>query len=434
MKMLLAALVVIAWLGRASDTSAVQKTAAPRYLQVRREIALDGAGGSGGGAGAGVACVVLDAAVYAHAGLGLRDVRLFSGETEIPYVLTLSETAPGRDTAAVLNARVSGNKVSFDLAMPARAYSGVKLMLNGHDFVASAKVTGVTREGAREGAGLGTYLVFDLTRQRLGRSIVMNLLESTFPFLHVELTVHRVPGEPVFLVDAGMVAGAEVPPSREAQTLYTVVATTDAVTQRGQETVARFVVPARVPVERVEFALREGDATNFSRAVTVRAKSDIAGAAEETLAGMISRVHVREGGQEVREENLQVAATLGANAEAAAKVDVAIENADDRPLALKQVTVAMRERKVCFDLPAGPLAMFYGDPKLSPAVYDYATTFHEEHARVGRLGAEMVNPAYVAREERRAPLTERHPEILWLALLGVVGVLGVFALRQRGRG
>jgi hypothetical protein len=45
------------------------------------------------------------------------------------------------------------------------------------------------------------------------------------------------------------------------------------------------------------------------------------------------------------------------------------------------------------------------------------------------LQTEMPNAAWVARKDER-PYTERHPELMWVVLLGVVCVLGLVALRS----
>jgi hypothetical protein len=45
------------------------------------------------------------------------------------------------------------------------------------------------------------------------------------------------------------------------------------------------------------------------------------------------------------------------------------------------------------------------------------------------LGEEELNAEYEPRVESR-PLTERHPELLWIGLLVVVGTLAVTAIRS----
>jgi hypothetical protein len=52
----------------------------------------------------------------------------------------------------------------------------------------------------------------------------------------------------------------------------------------------------------------------------------------------------------------------------------------------------------------------------------------EADATQAELGSEESNPQYQARPDAR-PFTERHPALLWIALIAVVVVLGGVALR-----
>ena len=373
------------------------------------------------------ACAVIDGAMYVHSPT-LSDVRLFAGSMEVPYAFTSSGALqPGNDAAKVLNAGVKAGHVVFDLEMPSRAYSSVNLQLGGADYLATAKVTGLKDANETGGTALGTFTVFDLSGQRLGANATLPLQEVSFPFLHVDLQVSGVAGRPAPAVS---IEGASVPPSREAQTLYTPVAQTATIVQRGRESVATFRVAAHVPVERVVFQVAGG--VNFSRPVVVRAKVDGGDprAMNEEIGGNISRVRITEGGKEIREEQLGFPATVGANGEGQATVEVAVENGDDQPLPITSVTLAMRQRELCFDSAGAAPELFYGASDLSAPVYDYARLFTPGDAsREATLGPEELNPAYVATVEKMT-LTERHPELLWVALLLMVGVLGVVAFRS----
>jgi hypothetical protein len=243
------------------------------------------------------------------------------------------------------------------------------------------------------------------------------------------------------------VAGAEVPPSREAQTIYTTVAETSAIATVGRESKASFAVPVRVPVERVSFVLAPGFGGNFSRDVRVSATAEAAakGADEETVGdgrvgepevvtGEILRVRADEAGREIRTERLGVPAILGANLQRAAKVEVTVENGDDQPLPIAAVRLEMRQRRICFDAAAAAgagLALYYGDAELVAPVYDYERLFVATDRPVAaELGAERGNPAYSAPAAAELPFTERHPEVLWVVLICVVSALGVVALKS----
>ena len=407
----------------------------PRHFQFARSIELPPGT-------TGRACAALDGTVYAHSP-ALTDIRLYSGASnpqEVPYALLTSQATAASESAKVLNLGERAGKIVFDLEMPARAFSAVHLKLTGQNFLATATVTGqrsLTGISCCVGPTvLGTFTLFDLTAQHLGRSTSLALAESSFPYLHVELDAKAAPGHPGFVATPSMVEGAEIPPSREAQTIYTSVAETTQVSQSSRQTVATFEVPAHVPVERVAFEMAADDKTNFSRSVTITAtaKSDKdTPATNEVVGGEISRVRMTSGGKEIREESLGVTAILGSNARVPMTLKVAVENGDDKPLAIRAVKLEMRERKLCFDAPPEPVTMYYGDYKLVAPVYDYSRLFRPADASApAKLDAELPNPIYEARADERT-LTDRHPELLWVALLAVVFILGVVALRSAKR-
>jgi hypothetical protein len=396
-----------------------------QYSRYQRAIALD--------AGAGQACVVVDAQIFPHAAASLKDLRLYQGAREIPYALTLSEPVQAEgDTARVLNLGVRGQSIVFDLQMPNRPYTDINLDLAGQDFLATATVSGLVSPESSDATQLGEFTLFDLTSQHLSRSTTLHLQESSFPYLHVALTASAVPGTHSFTLSPGMVRGATVPPSREAQSLYTVAAETTAVVQQGRQTVATFALPQRVPVERVSFVVAPDFKSNFSRDVRVSDHPEgTPESAAEVIDGTMLRVRLNQAGREIRQQQLSVPATLGANMQGAANVKVAIDNGDDTPLPITAVRLEMRQRMLCFSAPAAePVTLFYGDTGLAAPQYDYAR-FFSATARTGtaQLGPEQLNPEYRARPDTRA-LTERYPDILWIALLAVICILAVVALRS----
>jgi hypothetical protein len=91
----------------------------------------------------------------------------------------------------------------------------------------------------------------------------------------------------------------------------------------------------------------------------------------------------------------------------------------------------MLERNVCFDATAGDAyALYYGDSVLAAPVYDYAALFVlEQNAVAAQLGAETANPAYQPRPDER-PFTEKHPTLMWVALVLVIALLGAVAFRS----
>jgi hypothetical protein len=107
-----------------------------------------------------------------------------------------------------------------------------------------------------------------------------------------------------------------------------------------------------------------------------------------------------------------------------------VDNGDDAPLSIMDVRLEMAERKLCFDAAAGATyTLYFGDAALAAPRYDYARLFAPEaDAAQATLSAEKQNPEYRVRPDGRA-FTDRHPGLLWVALILVVMALAAVALR-----
>ncbi len=408
--------------------AATSTTPDPHRFHFLRTLAVSPSGAS---SAAPRACAALDGTTYEHARAGLADLRLYSAGAELPYALTRSDTPTASDQARVLNLGVRNHNVVFDLQMPHRPYSRVDLDLGLKDFIATARITGENTPNS-SGTLLGTFDLFDFFTQGLTRNTTFTVAESSFPFLHVEIAfLGRGHGarDPY----PEIVRGATIPPSRLAQTLYTTVAQTSTTQRILRESVVTFRVPAHVPIERVTFDLSGTGPRNFSRTVRIRAKADgDARASQEEVGGNISRLNMTEQGEKLQLESLSVPATVGSNGQVPATVEVGVDNGDDQPVGLSDVRLEMRERKICFDLPAGAnsIQMLYGDANLQSPEYDYGRLFDTTTVfREATLQPEAANPAYTPPADTRT-LTERHPEILWIALIAVILILGFVAYRS----
>jgi hypothetical protein len=425
-------------------------TADQHFLRYQRAVSLP--------SGPGQTCVVLDPQIFPHAAPSLKDLRLYqSGQSgqggndtrEVPYAITLSEPQqPDSDTAQIRNLGLRGHNIVFDVEMPNRPYTDVTLNLAGHDFLATATVSGTRDPNYSNQTSLGDFTLFDLTTQHLSRSTTLHLQETTLPYVHIELAVTPAPGAHPLTPSTQMVLGVTVPPSREAQSLYTTAAEATSITQRGHQSIATFNLPERIPIERVSVDIPATYKANFSRDVRIfdhplnapgtqvsqdiSDTSDIPVPASENLAGTIFRVHLTQSGREINQQQLTVPATLGSNMQSAATVEVAIDNGNDRALPITAIRLEMRQRKLCFDAPAAaqPLTLFYGDPSLAAPQYDYARLFSSSgEVHTAQLGAEQLNPTYRDRPDQR-PLTERRPHLLWIVLLAVICILATVAIRS----
>jgi len=144
-------------------------------------------------------------------------------------------------------------------------------------------------------------------------------------------------------------------------------------------------------------------------------------------SGEISRIHMQRNGQKIDVEQ----PWLDLRGTGPGTLRAIIHNGDDVPLKITGVRLQQYERRIYFDSDSGTkLSLYYGDEKLGVPVYDYTKLFQKEaSADQVQPGAEESNAAYTGRPDER-PWSERHPALLWLAIIAAVLVLGGIALRS----
>ncbi len=374
----------------------------------------------------GQTCLVVDPGLFAHAAPQLADLRVYQGSTETPFVVRSDVPVVSTDQSiGLLNPGRIGNETVFDAEMPSGKFSDLQLKLNGHDFLATVTVEGGQTEGSASRTKLGSFTIFDLTRQRLGRSTVLHLPESDFRYLHFEIAGPIAPDD---------VLGLSVTRVPVSQPKFVAVAESGNVELKGRDSIIEFTVPAHTPIDRVVFVPGQRPA-NFSRDVEIsvapvaQPRPDDATEPPQPVSypGNILRVHSVQDGHRIDEEHLSVDAPQ-VEFDGASKWTMTIENHDDAPIQLVSVRLEMLERRLCFDAAAGAAyTLYYGDSALGAPQYDYASLFAlEQNAVVAQLGSESANPAWQPRPDQR-PFTERHPILLWVALVVVIALLGAVA-------
>jgi hypothetical protein len=377
-------------------------------------------------------CLILDAELFAHTSAQFSDLRLYHDRKETPYVIHLSAPVEARETSiAPMNLGQRGGEISFDAAMPEGSYSDIQLDVAGQDFIATVTVSGSQTQTERSQTRLGSYTIFDLSHQKLGRSTILHIPTSDFRYLHFQIAGPLTPESITALA-------VDKLPASEAR--YETVARSSSITQKGHASVLEFTVPALVPVDRLAFTVGPEPA-NFSRTVTITVTAieppPMTDAVEpprpQTVTGNILRIHSVQNGHRIDEEDLDID-TPGAILDKPAKWTVTIDNGDDTPLAVQSVNLEMLQRTLCFEAAgAGQYTLFYGDPALTAARYDYATLFTPQtDAAQATAGPEQRNPEYQPRPDQR-PLTERYPSLLWGALVVVIVTLALIAFRSAKR-
>jgi hypothetical protein len=402
-----------------------------RYFHYTRSLAgLPSQGGQ--------SCLVLNPGIFTHAAPGLADLRLYRDTAdqpnpEQPYVIRTAAPEEGaQKSISLLNLGARDGRTAFDAEMPDGKYSDLQLAVTGHDFIATIAVSGSRTQGGSE-TKLGSYTIFDLTRQKLGRSTVLHLPESDFPYLHFDVTGPLHPES---------FTGLSVDRLPTSDPQFVGVAETSLAMQKRRNSVFEFTVPANVPVDRIVF-VPAAEPASFSRNVTISAAQILPKTEPDSTPatapppavtyGNLLRVHSLQDGHRINEEHLAIDAPR-TDFSTPAKWTITIENGDDAPLKFESVRLQMLQRKLCFEAaPSAHYDLYYGDPALSSPRYDYATLFAPQpNATQINANPDQPNPAWQPRPDDR-PFTEKHPWLLWAALIGVIALLGLVALRTAKR-
>jgi len=361
------------------------------------------------------AYVIIDESVWQHAGPDLADLRLYAGNDEIPYALETergsSETA--QKEVRILQPGTVGGKTQFILDMAGMAeYDRIELKLQAKDFVANARIEGEDNVHGTHWTNLGHTILYDLSGDSLGSNSTIRLPLSTYKYLR---TTIDGPLKPAYI------QGASAAEKQEEKAVWRTVSAEAKQERNGKDTVFTFALPKNVPVERLEFAITSQN--NFRRELEIQNEK------KQTLgSGELSRIHMVRHGQKIDvEQNAIDLYRAGGDRET---LKVIIHNGDDRPLAITGAHLQSYERRVYFTPSAGSLRLYYDDEKLDAPVYDYAKLFQKEAKAVqASLSSEQVNSAYKERPDER-PWSERHPIVLWIAIIGAVVILGALALRS----
>ncbi len=377
-------------------------------------------------------CVVLPADFLAHAAPQLQDVRVMAGGHDVPYLARISSDA-GTEVARpqqILNLGQQNGAVSFDAEMTEPRYSRVLLSMGRSHFSVLIRITGTHRPGDR-GVSFPEIAYSSNAHEGEPQQRLISLPESNFKYLHFEIQTLAL--EPVAPQD---IAGVDVLVEKAEPPRYVQVAVAGQPVQKPHVTTYEFALPANVPVDRLTFSSDDPDAI-FSRTADLErypapgSKEAQRGEAHPEIPRQsegisLSHAPPRKGEAASGVESIELG--LGA-VRYASTMRLTIQNGDDAPLALHAIALQMRERQICFLRKAGAsYALRYGDPALGAPVYDLSPLQAAlANASLSTLGPER---ALTPETNRNIPFTERHPVLLWVALILVVGTLGFVAFRS----
>ena len=357
---------------------------------------------------------VLDPDIWRFARPDLADLRLYDGQSQVPYVI--KQQSAGRSNreafAKTLNLGTIRDHAEFDLDVRGtEEYSRVRLKLDAKNFISTAHIQGRQSANARSGTELGSSTLYDFSTEGLGSNFVLKFPTASFPYLHVQLA----PG-----IRPPQIQGAYVASFSESKAAWITAGNCSAIAGPPKQTVFECYVSPGMPVERIAFQV-EPAAVNFNRTVIVNDETG-----REIERGFVSRVRITREGQTVISEDL----AIDGYPRSERKIRVAVQNGDDKPLPVRQVAALAIERRLYFD-PAGKtgLQLYYGDKKLTLPSYDYAKFFQPSaQPAIAELGIAGANRQFTGRPDER-PWSERHPYVLWLVMLIAVAILALVAVR-----
>jgi hypothetical protein len=375
---------------------------------------------------AGQHYAVIDETIWAHARNDLADLRLYSGQNELPYTTTVERGAlhgDSRDVKIFQQGRVGG-KTQFFLDMEGIAeYDHINIRLATTNFVAHARAEGHDTLHGAHWTDLGGTIFYDLSNDSLGHNSTLRLPLTTYRYLRVTIDGLVAPGD---------IQGASAAVREEEKAVWRNVNATVMMGVKGRDNEFAITVPANVPIERLSFAIDPAQ-PNFRRTVEIQSVTKKWLGSEtqtQTETAELSRIHLVRDGQKVDSEKSDV----DLSGTWPATINVVIHNGDDQPLKISEVHLQQLERRIYFNLNAqssvDSVVLYYGDEKLEGPEYDYAKLFQRDaHAAAAQLGREASNAAYTPRPDDR-PWSERHPAVLWIAIIAAVVILGAIALRS----
>jgi len=364
---------------------------------------------------AGQHYIVVDETLWGHAHPDLADLRIYSGEKEIPYTLTIERggSEVEQKKVALLQPGTVGGKTQFLLDMSdIPRYDRVELKLSTKNFVAHARVEGGDDLHGIQWSILGTTTLYDLSDEKLGHNSTLQIPVTAFKYLRV-IADSAVKPSDIESATAGIVLAQKA--------VWRELGGEPTQAQKGQDTVLTFAVPENVPAERVLLSIDPAQ-QNFRREIEIQDDKGL-----WSGSGEISRIHMQRNGQRIDVEQ----PWLDIRGTGPGTMKAIIHNGDDAPLKVTAARLQQYERRIYFDSDSGAnLRLYYGDEKLEVPVYDYAKLFQKEvSADQVHLGAEEMNTAYAGRPDDR-PWSERHPALLWVAIIAAVLILGGIALRS----
>ncbi len=361
----------------------------------------------------------------------LRDLRVIRDDgTEVPYQLRIADGRAERETAPAQIrdlGHLPGQYTSFiaDLGAGGVRHNEVEIFTDSATFGRETMV-----EARRDDAAAWAVLqegaeIFDFTvaeRDFAARHTRIRYPESTARYLRVRII--NGSAEPLNITGAAV---SRVRERAEQEMDYR-----PAVVRRGEDAAARATIVTLdlggpgIPTGRLSF---HTPAANFHRDTRIAGSDDGNRWDELNAAAAVYRYSTPNFSDSRREINYPESRYR--------YYRLTVENGDDLPLPLEDITLHGLARRVIF--PAEPgvsYALYYGNPAARQPSYELerlAAWLETEDLPMAALGAQQANPAFTG---HRLPLTERYPWLITAAVAAAALVLAalLYGVVRQARG
>ncbi len=364
----------------------------------------------------GLVAIVVPEDVYAHSANQLADVRIVDDTgREVPFVMAVpsgqvrterrrartqeQSFAPGEFTQFVL-----------DVGANAQFHNAVLVNTPETDFIAWAEVA-VSDDARQWRIVCDRAPLFRFNKQSLQGTQTLHYSETNARYIRLRILEgsHRFP-----LTSVEVLYEVTTPAERSPVPAPLV----EVQSANKQESLWRADLLSALPVNEVRF---ETDQEEFSRSVVIES-SDDGKDWSNAGAGEIYRFHH----DDVLREWLRVGFAAGWSSH----WRIHVANSNNSPLSAAQVTLYMTPRRLVFRAhPARRYLLLYGQSEAKQPQYDLERTLKVEDSQqlpAATLGGEQINDDY----EDPRPWSERHPAVLWIAVIIAAGLLGFAALRS----
>jgi hypothetical protein len=381
-----------------------------------KEIALPAANENGG-----LFDFVLDVPSLGKSRTDHADLRLYNASgKEVPYALRiLRETS----TTELLKARefnrgVRGGaaEASYDLGEQPGEHNRLEIDTAGENFRRKATVEG-SHDAKQWAAVVGEAFIFRFAAAQ-GRADERSV---PYPVSRYRYLRVRVAPDPQADQQSPVIRGVAIHRTLrvpgETLAFPATVEGRAATRQNGRAASAyRISIGARVPLHGLRLAIADKE---FSRPYQLEALGDEPPYSWQPASGQLMR----------RESWNRQEETIAFQEVFAGQMRLTVTDDRNAPLTLRGATALSAARQIIFQAAtagAGPLKLYYGNPKASAPHYDFAGALPRElpqaPARLS-LGPEQANPTD---EPEPAPVTERAPWLIYL-VLGLASLM-LFAL------